>query len=277
MIKTFFTTLLGVVLLGATTMLAQLPQTMVLQGQLFQQNGDPVADGDYPVIVSFHAGATTDDNIVVCNPCTVNFRMGVFTLTLGEESSPLPPMDKPYWVQLTVNGEALTPRLRLNSVPYAMSATTATNVMGVVPVGAILPFAGPTKNIPKGWMLCDGRAMSSRAVPQLFAALSTTWGDGSTDANVETDFNLPDLRGMFLRGSDRTRDEVAMTRHHSINGAAPDPDATLGTYSGTYSGQVSPPFRTYQTGLSDGQTRAIDEMITMRTPNAAVNYIIRVR
>ncbi len=39
-------------LIQSTTMEAQAPQTIVLQGQLFQKNGEPLADGEYPVVVT---------------------------------------------------------------------------------------------------------------------------------------------------------------------------------------------------------------------------------
>lgn len=63
-------------------------------------------------------------------------------------------------------------------------------------------FAGEIKEIafstvPDGWMECDGSAISRTNYDRLFAAISTTWGvgDGSTT------FNLPDFRGVFLRGA----------------------------------------------------------------------------
>lgn len=75
------------------------------------------------------------------------------------------------------------------------------------PPGTILAFAGT--NAPPGWLPCDGRAMRSSEQPRLFAAIGQAWGDGSNDSNniaenppdETTDFNLPDLRGLFLRGA----------------------------------------------------------------------------
>lgn len=32
--------------------------------------------------------------------------------------------------------------------------------------------------------------------------IQTNWGDGSDDADVQTDFNVPNLGGLFLRGVD---------------------------------------------------------------------------
>jgi microcystin-dependent protein len=59
----------------------------------------------------------------------------------------------------------------------------------------ILPFGGTTA--PDGFLDCDGSAISRTTYADLFAAIGTTWGvgDGSTT------FNVPDLRGVGLRGS----------------------------------------------------------------------------
>ena len=273
----------AVVLCSVAT--AQVPQTMVIQGQIFLPTGQPVPDGDVPVIVTLHAGATTDDVIPVCNPCTVTFKQGVFTLVLGEPNqSPLPPMDKQYWVQLSVNGEALQPRIALHSVPYAMSAP------GGVPIGCIMPFAGLSTAIPDGWMLCDGSPMSSKATPKLFEACAKLWGDGSNDADESTDFNLPDLRGMFLRGADNGgRDQFAYARSHNPGPPAVTPDSSVGTYAGTVEGfEGTPVFARGGSvrpvnnapgsiGSSSVDQGDIESTIALRTPNASVNYIIRVR
>jgi microcystin-dependent protein len=58
-----------------------------------------------------------------------------------------------------------------------------------------MPFA--MNSAPAGWLAADGTAVSRSTYAALFAAISTTHGvgDGSTT------FNLPDLRGIFVRGS----------------------------------------------------------------------------
>ncbi|WP_375673930.1 phage tail protein, partial [Bartonella sp. TS82HLJMH] len=68
-----------------------------------------------------------------------------------------------------------------------------------VPVGLIGSFG--MQSLPDGWLLCDGRAYSREAYRDLFLLIGTTWGEGD---GVET-FNVPDLRGMFLRGVDNER------------------------------------------------------------------------
>jgi len=65
----------------------------------------------------------------------------------------------------------------------------------LVPVGAILSFAGEKNRIPEGWLPCEGQLVSNEKFPDLFSAIGTVWGGSGTP-----NFYLPDLRGMFLRG-----------------------------------------------------------------------------
>lgn len=69
----------------------------------------------------------------------------------------------------------------------------------VMPPGVTIPYGGSTP--PSGWLECNGAAVSRTAYADLFAAIGTTWGSG----DGSTTFNLPDLRGEFLRGWDHGR------------------------------------------------------------------------
>jgi microcystin-dependent protein len=63
------------------------------------------------------------------------------------------------------------------------------------PSGTLLTFAGSTA--PDGWLLCDGSAVSRTTYARLFAAISTTYGNGDGALT----FNIPDLRGVYPRGA----------------------------------------------------------------------------
>jgi microcystin-dependent protein len=63
------------------------------------------------------------------------------------------------------------------------------------PPGVISAYGGDTA--PEGWLLCDGTAVSRSVYANLFLAIGTRWGVGD---GVST-FNLPDMRGVVLRGS----------------------------------------------------------------------------
>lgn len=66
-----------------------------------------------------------------------------------------------------------------------------------VNAGAIAFF--PHDTIPAGWLLADGSAISRTTYAALFKYIGTLYGAGDTT----TTFNIPDLRGEFLRCSDR--------------------------------------------------------------------------
>ena len=72
----------------------------------------------------------------------------------------------------------------------------------MAPTGSVRPYGGNT--VPDGWLLCDGLSVSSTVFPMLYSVIGTKYGDGSDGTG---DFNLPDLRGVFLRGHD-ARDEA---------------------------------------------------------------------
>lgn len=67
------------------------------------------------------------------------------------------------------------------------------------PAGEVSPFARNTP--PPGWLVCDGAIVSRATYARLFAAIGTTFGAG----NGSTTFQLPDLRGEFVRGWDKGR------------------------------------------------------------------------
>ncbi len=73
------------------------------------------------------------------------------------------------------------------------------DLLGIVPSGTVLYFAGQTA--PAGWLKANGAAVSRTAYAALFAAIGTTYGAG----DGRSTFNLPDLRGEFLRGWDDGR------------------------------------------------------------------------
>ena len=64
------------------------------------------------------------------------------------------------------------------------------------PAGTVQYFANTTA--PNGYLVCDGSAVNRTTYAELFAAIGITYGAG----NGTTTFNLPDLRGEFIRSLD---------------------------------------------------------------------------
>ena len=147
---------------------------------------------------------------------------GVFSLTIGKgiksggTASNYTEVDfsaAEVWlkVELKDNGafEEIS-RTQLLSVPYAEVAGNAQPA----PTGSILVFAGGKDKIPPGWMLCDGTELNRTDYSILYNIIGTGWGAG----DGSNTFNLPDMRGMFLRGvsGDRNLDEDKNNRN-SLN------------------------------------------------------------
>ena len=75
---------------------------------------------------------------------------------------------------------------------------------------------GGNPEIADGWLWCDGSAVSRLIYRQLFQAIGTAWGNGDGAGT----FNLPDLRGVFVRGVNdgSGRDPDVATRAPSFPG-----------------------------------------------------------
>lgn len=82
----------------------------------------------------------------------------------------------------------------------------------MVPTGSTQMFAG--SNAPRGWLIADGRAVSRTTYAALFAVIGTIYGNG----DGSTTFNLPDMRGVVVRGTDRGRNLDPSRVHGSYQG-----------------------------------------------------------
>jgi microcystin-dependent protein len=86
------------------------------------------------------------------------------------------------------------------------------------PTGGLMYFAGSVA--PANFLACDGSAVSRATYSALFGVIGETWGDG----DGSTTFNLPDFRGLFLRG---------------LGGDAPYASAALGAVQADMAGPHS--------------------------------------
>lgn len=81
-----------------------------------------------------------------------------------------------------------------------LSASVQSTLSGNLPVGVVLPIAGTI--IPAGWLECAGQLLNRVGVyGNLFAAIGTIHGAG----DGLTTFQIPNLRGEFIRGWDNAR------------------------------------------------------------------------
>lgn len=90
------------------------------------------------------------------------------------------------------------------------AGVTATIIQVANPLGSVIAYSGaqdpPTGGVDGDvvWLLCDGRALDQHAYPELFALIGKSFGDGSVNnpGHIQAAFNIPDLRGRFIRGTD---------------------------------------------------------------------------
>lgn len=68
-----------------------------------------------------------------------------------------------------------------------------------VPAGTVAYFS--LASAPAGYLICDGAAISRSVYAELFFWIGMTYGGG----DGSTTFNLPDLRGEFIRCADLGR------------------------------------------------------------------------
>ena len=121
------TLLIPLLMLFATSVFAQIPQTMSYQGLLTDTAGNPVADG--PVNLTFKLyDAATDGTLLWEETQQVDVAKGLFNVILGTSNPLNLPFDKAYWLGSTIGTDAeLQPRIALTSSPYSLNSRTAGN------------------------------------------------------------------------------------------------------------------------------------------------------
>lgn len=174
------------------------------QALVRKSNGLLLANADVSLRISLYPGqaATTPTWVETHNVHTD--ASGCFGITVGKgtrQSSSVASAFKDvnfaavyYWMKIELQENGTYREISFSQLPSTPYSEVSYNAM--MPAGMIVPFAGPKENIPDGWLLCDGSAVSRTDYIGLFRAIGVAWGNG----DGSNTFNLPDLRGMFLRG-----------------------------------------------------------------------------
>ena len=151
------------------------------------------------------------------------------------------------------------------------------------PIGSILPFGG-TK-APNGWFLCQGQALSRTEYSDLFKAIGTSFGAG----DGSTTFNIPDLRGEFLRGagtnshSGQGNGSAVGTHQDATNHIALTPWTQqlyfeIGAVPTYYDyAKNGPTYQYLQNEAGHTGPQDVSSTYTSRPTNTSVNYIIKAK
>lgn len=169
---------------------------------------DPIYhDGSDWALAKADAGATVATHVVKAVVDANTFKAIQFG-RITSTSHGLTPGDY-YWLDIDTAGNAVTTEPTSGYSCPLYYVLDANNVICMVyrpsaigggitsdsEIGSIVAFGCSTA--PVGFLACEGQAVSRSTYADLFDVISTTWGvgDGSTT------FNIPDLRGAFLRGT----------------------------------------------------------------------------
>lgn len=103
---------------GATAEESRMVQTITYQGRL-RQNG-VLANGNYNINFGLYANPIGGVSIANSGVMVVSVSQGVFTVDLPFGANLFDGSDR--WLELTVNGNVLTPRQRINPTPLAFTS-----------------------------------------------------------------------------------------------------------------------------------------------------------
>ena len=92
------------------------------------------------------------------------------------------------------------------------------NINVATPPGQVATYA--MTSCPSGWLAADGSAISRTTYAILYSNIGSTWGNG----DGSTTFNVPDLRGVFLRGTGTNANPTVVAAGGAIGQA-------VGTYA----------------------------------------------
>jgi len=191
---------------------------------------------------------------------------------------------------LSVNSLSLSPG-EVVEIENNVTRWQVVSNVGSIPTGTVQAFAGSTA--PIGYLLCNGAAVSRTTYSKLFSVIGTTYGAG----NGTTTFNVPDLRGEFIRGLDAGRgvdsgrtlgsSQGDLFRAHTHSGTTSVAGAHTHTYQRTVwtgtpgvdddSSEYS--FRDAETSPAGAHTHSLSINSTggveTRPRNVAMNFIIK--
>jgi len=151
----FFVFLLSsLVYLPSSVVYANVPHLLNYQGRLTDSGGAPL-NGTYALTFRIYDAETAGTMLWEETQSGVVIQKGIFSILLGSVTNLNLPFDKPYFLEIKVGNEVMSPRQAITSAGYAIRAEKAQNTDSL-PRGIIAMWSGTISTIPTGWALCDG-------------------------------------------------------------------------------------------------------------------------
>jgi microcystin-dependent protein len=182
-------------------------------------------------------------------------------------------------------GASTAPQALIN-----LGVIAAIDAIITVPIGGVVMWTAATP--PTNFLECNGQALSRVTFGNLFSVMGTTFGAG----DGSTTFNIPDLRGFFVRGwaNSSTEDAGRVFGSNQVNAVGPhthpviDPghdhsvDFAAITFAGGGTparnpGISGPTFSTNPavTNLTIGTSSGSGTSTESRPDNVALMYVVR--
>lgn len=179
-------------------------------------------------------GGTTSDSLQVVFWCTktdgtnailpLNYSNFILTSGICRGQLQLPMNVSTVWANVVCTN-AISSAVKFNLASWSIQSLSLYSG-GNYAIGQVI--AHSSKTSPAGFLYCNGQAVSRSQYSQLFAAISTTYGSG----DGSTTFNVPDLRGRFLRGlNDGSGNDPDVSSRTALNSGGNTGD-NIGSYQG---------------------------------------------
>ena len=132
-----FVILSSIVCLPSSFVYAAVPHLINYQGRLTDSSGAPL-NGSYELAFRIYDAQAAGNLLWEEIQSGVIIQKGIFSILLGSVTNLNIPFDKPYWLEIKVGNEVMSPRQQITSAGYAMRAEEAedANTVGNVGVSA---------------------------------------------------------------------------------------------------------------------------------------------
>jgi hypothetical protein len=154
---------------------AAVPHLINYQGRLTDSSGKPL-EGTHNLTFRIYDAETAGNLLWQETYQNINIQKGIFSIMLGSVTNLDLPFDKPYWLEIKVNDEVMSPRQRIASSGYAYMAE---NVLSI-PRGIIVMWSGRIADIPSGWALCDGTNGTPNLRDKFIVGAGSSYAVGNT-------------------------------------------------------------------------------------------------
>lgn len=136
------------------------PRLINYQGRVTDHSGAPL-NGSYQITFKIYDAENGGTLLWQETHAGALVQKGLVSLLLGSVNNLNLAFDQPYYLEIKVEDEVLSPRQYLSAAGYAIRAATAeyaskAGEVDSLPAGCIIMWGGTIASIPSGWKLCDG-------------------------------------------------------------------------------------------------------------------------